>query len=126
LTKIGLFHRSKKNKEICSDDLSSKKESPESKEKTIEQKTTEKTKETPIKEYNETLYTNGYAQKHIMGQYVEKPQHRRRISWESAETIEQNIDNMSQEQTEKTSGRTQTGSTTEKKVDFILLRKKNR
>lgn len=126
MVKFKLLHRSKKDEEVCLDDTSSKKEFQESKEKTIEQKSTEKLKETPIKEYNETLYTSGFVQKHIMSQSVEKSQPHRRISWENAETIEQNIDNMSQEHTEKTLGRTQTGSNTEKKVDLILLRKKNR
>jgi hypothetical protein len=126
LVKIRLFRGSKKNEEVSLGDTSTKKESQEPKEKTIERELTEKRKETPIKEYDETLYTEGYAQKHINSQSGEKPQPHRRISWESAETIEQTIDTMSQEQTEKTSGRTQTGITTEKKVDLIFLRKKNR
>jgi len=126
LAKFKVLHRSKKNEEVCLDDKSTKKEVQESMQKTIGRETREKPAGPPIKEYDETLYSSGYAQKHRVIPFTERPQSRRRISWENAETIEQKIDNMSQEQVEKTSDQTNARVDTEKKVDFILFKKKKR
>jgi hypothetical protein len=48
----------------------------------------------------------------------------RRTTWENTETIERNVDNLDINQTESVSSRVQKGVDTEKKVDFILLKKK--
>jgi hypothetical protein len=50
----------------------------------------------------------------------------KRTSWESARTIEQNVDTMGRKQTELPGTRTQTSNDTDKKVDFILLKKKGK
>jgi len=86
----------------------------------------EESEEVPIKEYNETLYSKGSVQKQPATSFPEKKQPLKRTSWESARTIEYNVDDMERKQTELPGTRTQTSSDTDKKVDFILLKKKVR
>jgi hypothetical protein len=89
-------------------------------------KTREESKEVPIKEYNETLYSKGSAQKQPESSRPEKKQNSKRTSWESPETIEQSIDSMERKETGSTGNITRIENNTEKKVDFILLKKKGR
>ena len=84
----------------------------------------EKFKEEPIKEYNETLYSKEPAQKQPMKTTPEKKPLIKRTSWESADLIEENIDRMRRKQTQSTDQCNQTREDTDKKVDFILLKKK--
>lgn len=78
----------------------------------------------PIKEYNETLYSKGSAQKQPTKTSPEKKQPMSRTSWENADIIEDNIDKMRRKHTESTDRCTQMREDTNKKVDFILLKKK--
>ncbi len=84
----------------------------------------EKLKEEPIKEYNETLYSKESARKQPMKTTPEKKPLMKRTSWESADVIEENIDRMRRKQTHSTDQCNQTRENTDKKVDFILLKKK--
>lgn len=86
----------------------------------IQEERIEKPKE-PIKEYDETLYSKGSAQKQPMKTSQEKKQPATRTSWENAEIIEENIDKMRLKQTDRC---TQRKEDTDKKVDYILLKKK--
>jgi len=124
LAKLKLFHRKKTKEETHIKEKATKEEIQDSKEKQIEASLKEKTKEAPIKEYNETLYSKGYAQKQQKTPSFQQKSPIGRTTWENAETIEQNIDSMGLKQSGSTSDRTQIGIDTEKKVDFILLKKK--
>jgi hypothetical protein len=83
-------------------------------------------KKTPTKEYNETLYSEEFAQKQQKNSPVQQKPPTRRTTWENAETIEQNIDRMRLQQSNTTSDHSPVEIDTDKKVDFILLKKKNR
>ncbi len=124
MAKLKLFHRLKTKEKSSIDETLRRKESEESEEQPNEPEMTEEHKNTPIKEYNETLYSKGYAQKKPTTPPLKQRQPIRRITWETAETIEQNVDSMKIKQTESTSSCRQKGLDTEKKVDFILLKKK--
>jgi len=77
---------------------------------------------TPIKEYNETLYSINSSAKPQKKPSQETKEAPKRTSWENPRTIEQNIDTMKTPQPE--SARTQENDDIEKKVDQILLKKK--
>jgi len=124
LAKLKLFHRSKTKEEAHVEDKQIRKEIEQSKEKQNEPEIREELKKAPIKEYNDTLYSKGFEQKQPITPSPQKKQFLKRTTWENAETIEQNIDSMRMNQSESTSSRTQKGIDTEKKVDFILLKKK--
>jgi hypothetical protein len=125
LVKLKLFHRSKTNEEPSITRTRTEKENDPSEEKQNEPKFTEEQNTTPIREYNETLYSKGDAPKKPTTTNLQQKQPLRRISWENAETIEQNVDNLKTKST-SSSNRTQKSVNTEKKVDFILLKKKNK
>jgi hypothetical protein len=118
-----LFHRSKIKEKPQINDTPIQKPIEEQEKKQNMLERTEERNKAPTKEYNETLYSKGFSQKKTTTTPQEN-QKLRRITWENAETIERNIDNMDITQTESTSSRTQKGIDTEKKVDFILLKKK--
>jgi len=124
LAKLKLFHRSKKKEEAPAVDKQIRKEIEQPEEKQNGPETREELKKAPIKEYTETLYSKGFEQKQPITPSPHKKQFLKRTTWENAETIEQNIDSMRMKQSESTSSRTQKGIDTEKKVDFILLKKK--
>jgi hypothetical protein len=124
LAKLKLFHRSKTKEETHAEDKQIRKEIEQSEKKQNEPEIREEIKKTPIKEYNETLYSKGFEQKQPITPSPQKKQILKRTTWENAETIEENIDNMRMKQLESNSNRTQKGIDTEKKVDFILLKKK--
>jgi len=124
LAKWKLFNRSKTKEEAPVEDKGTKEENKEIDENQLKPETRGKTKEVSIKEYNETLYSKGFEQKQPITPAPQKKQILKRTTWENAETIEQNIDSMRMKQSESTSSRTQKGIDTEKKVDFILLKKK--
>ena len=123
LAKLKLFHR-KKTKEAHVEEKATQKEIEASEEKHNELEIREKTKKAAIKEYNETLYSGGFAQKQSTTSSPKKTQPLRRTTWENADTIEQNIDSMRIPQSGSTTSFTQTEIDVEKKVDFILLKKK--
>ena len=125
MTKWKLFNRSK-GKEASPEVKMATELIRESEEKPKIPETSKESEELPIKEYNETLYSKGSVQKQPATTVPEKKQPLKRTSWESARTIEQNVDTMGRKQTELPGTRTQTSSDTDKKVDFILLKKKGK
>lgn len=124
LAKLKLFHRSKIKEETYEKEKPINKEIEQSEEKQNEPEIREELKKAPIKEYNETLYSKGFEQKQPMTPSPQKKHFLKRTTWENAETIEQNIDSMKVKQLESASSHTKKGFDTEKKVDFILLKKK--
>jgi len=124
LAKLKLFQRKKTKEDAHVEDNTTRQEILDSEEKQIEPATKEEPKGAPIKEYNETLYPKGFAQQQNTIPSPQRRQLLRRTTWQNAETIEQNIDSMRLKQSESTSSHTQIGIDTEKKVDFILLKKK--
>jgi hypothetical protein len=124
LAKLKLFHRSKTKEETHAEDKQIRKEIEQSEEKQNEPEIRQELKKVTIKEYNDTLYSKGFEQKQPVTPSPQKKQFLKRTTWENAETIEQNIDSMRMKQLESNSSRTQKGIDTEKKVDFILLKKK--
>ena len=124
MTKWKLFNRLKGKKDAPTEIEMTPEHSGESEEKPMIPEIREEPEELPIKEYNETLYSKGSVQKQPATSFPEKKQLLKRTSWESARTIEQNVDTMGRKQTELHGTRTQTSSDTDKKVDFILLKKK--
>jgi len=124
VTKWKLFNRSKGKEEASPEVKMATELIKESEEKPKIPETREEPEEVPIKEYNETLYSKGSVHKQPATSFPEKKQLLKRTSWESARTIEYNVDDMGRKQTELPGTRTQTSSDTDKKVDFILLKKK--
>ncbi len=116
----------KKKEEIQTDRKVATEEIQEPEDKQIKPDTKQETTDVPIKVYNETLYSEGFAQKQSKTPYPEKKQPFKRTSWENPETIEQTVDNMRRRQSESTANSTQTRDDTDKKVDFILLKKKRK
>jgi len=126
VAKWKLFNRLKGKKDAPTEVEMTPEHSGESEEKPKIPETREEPEDGPIKEYNETLYSKGSVQKQPSMTVPEKKQPLKRTSWESARTIEQNVDTMGRKQTELPGTRTQTISDTDKKVDFILLKKKGK
>ena len=92
--------------------------------KQTQEETIEKPKEKPIKVYDETLYSKGSTPKQPTKISPEKKQSATRTSWENAEIIEENIDKMHRKHSQPTDRGTQRKEDTDKKVDYILLKKK--
>jgi hypothetical protein len=126
VAKWKLFNRSKGKEEAPTEVKKTIEHIGKSEEKTKIPGTREESEEVPVKEYNETLYSKGSVQKQPAKTFPEKKQPLKRTSWESARTIEQNVDTMGRKLTELSGTRTQTSSDTDKKVDFILLKKKGK
>jgi len=124
LAKLKLFHRSKLKEETYEKEKPVNKEIELSEEKQNGPEIREELKKVPIKEYNETLYSKGFEQKQPITPSPQKKHFLKRTTWENAETIEQNIDSMKVRQLESASSHNKKGFDTEKKVDFILLKKK--
>ncbi len=123
MAKIKLFHRSTKDN-IPTDEPTRQKEKNESQIKHLKPKATIERSKTSMKEYNEILYANGSEQKKSTILVPEGRQPSYRVTWENAETIEHNIDTMNIKQSENPITPAQKRYDTEKKVDFILLKKK--
>ncbi len=126
MVKWKLFNWLKTKEEVETNGKLATEEIQKSEEKQIKPKIKEEAKEVPIKEYNETLYSKGFAQKEPMALYQEKKQPLKRTSWENSETIEHTVDSMRQKQKGTRTNSTQTIIDTDKKVDFILLKKKKK
>lgn len=126
MAKWKLFNRSKGKEEAPTEVETTTEHIGESEEKPKIPETREESKEVPIKEYNETLYSKGSVQKQSATTFPEKKQPLKRTSWESPGTIEHNVDDMGRKQTKLPGTRTQTSSDTDKKVDRILSKKKVR
>jgi len=124
LAKLKIFHRSKTKEQTHEENKQIRKEIEQSEEKQNEPEIREELKKAPIKEYNDTLYSKGFQQKQPMTPSPQKKHFLKRTTWENAETIEQNIDSMKVRQLESASSHIRKGFDTEKKVDFILLKKK--
>jgi hypothetical protein len=123
LAKIRLFHRISQEKPPA-DTPTRKKETQGPQKKQTKPKMATESSTTSSTEYNETLYSKESTQKktHTITLKEQQPVHR--VTWENAETIEHNIDTMDIKQSGDISVRTPKGYDTEKKVDFILLKKK--
>lgn len=90
------------------------------------QKTSEIKKEleeTPIKMYNETLFSSGSIQKKSVTDSLEKKQYLKRASWENFITIEHNIDLIKDKKTKLKEKRIQVNNDINQKVDHILYTK---
>jgi hypothetical protein len=124
LAKGKLFNWLKKKKQPQAEKTITTEEKTESDTKQERPETREQPKETPIKEYDETLYSKGSEQNQPSKAGLEKKKPLRRTSWENADLIEENIDSMRRRQTEATSGSPQDRDDIDKKVDYILLKKK--
>ena len=125
LAKWKLLNRSKTKEEIYYN-RGKIQEQQESEEKQPKEEIRETPKETPITEYSETLYSDGFGQKQPTNQTVEKKPFFRRTRWENADTIEHYIDTMQGEQKEPTRSSHQPLGDTNTKVDYILLKKKRK
>jgi hypothetical protein len=123
LAKIKLFHRMSQEKPPA-DTLTRKKDRQGPRKKQTKPKMATENSTTSITEYNETLYSKEFTQKKTRTITVKEQQPQHRVTWENAETIEHNIDTMDIKQSGEISMRPQKGYDTEKKVDFILLKKK--
>lgn len=123
LAKLKLFHR-KKTKEAHVEETVTQEEIQASEEKHTELETRGKPKESSSKEYNKTIYSKGFVQKQLTTSSPQKTQPLRRTTWENVDTIEQNIDSMRVPQSGSTTSLNQIEIDVEKKVDFILLKKK--
>ena len=121
LAKWKLLNRSKTKEEIYYNRRKIQ-EQQESEEK----QPREEIRETPITEYSETLYSDGFGQKQPTNQTVEKKPFFRRTRWENTDTIEQYVDTMQWKQKEPTRFSHQPLGDTNKKVDYILLKKKRK
>jgi hypothetical protein len=126
VTKRKLFNLSKGKKEASTEEKMATEHIRESKNKTKIPKINEGLEEKPIKEYNETLYSKGTVQKQPTTTLPEKKQSFKRTSWESTRTIEQNVDTIGRKQTELPGTPTQTNSDIDNKVDFVLLKNKDK
>lgn len=123
LVKIKLFHRLPQEKSTADAPTRKKEKQGHQKKQTKPQMATENST-TSSTEYNETLYSEEFTQKKTHTITLKKQQPTHRVTWENTETIEHNIDTMDIKQSGDISVRTQKGYDTEKKVDFILLKKK--
>jgi len=126
LAKWKLFNWFKKKEQSHAEKVITTEEKTESDEKQDKPETREKQTETPIKEYDETLYSKGSEQKQPSKASPEKRRPLKRTSWENADTIEENIDGMRRNQTQSSACDDQDKKDIDKKVDYILLKKKSR
>lgn len=120
LDKRKLFSWLKPKKQSEAKSTSEDDEIQASERKQTQEEIIEKPKEEPIKEYNETLYSKGSIQKQLTKTTPEKKIPMKRMSWENAETIGEKVDRMHQKDFQST----QMKEDTNKKVDYILLKKK--
>jgi hypothetical protein len=83
----------------------------------------EELKETPIKMYNETLFSSGFIQKKSVTTPLEKKQYLKRASWENLVTIEHNVDLIKDKKTKLREKRIQVNCDINQKVDHVLYTK---
>lgn len=123
LTKWELLNRLKRKEKT---DAEITKENEELKENQTDTEPANQPEEQPIKEYNEILYSKDSGHKPSTSAVSKEKQPLKRTSWENSEIIEQNIDRMRRKRTERKEHDGKTGENTEKKVDYILLKKKTK
>jgi len=126
LARWKLFNWLKKKEQPHAENEITTEEKIEYSEKQDKSETQKKQTETPIKEYDETLYSKGSEQKQPSTASHEKRRPLKRTSWENANTIEENIDGMKRNQTQSNACSDQDKEDIDKKVDYILLKKKSR
>jgi hypothetical protein len=119
------LNRSRTKKQPYPKVSNQKEEKKKEKDKQTKPEITNIPKEKPIKEYNETLYSKDTVKKEQKNTFLEKKSFKR-TSWENAETIEHNVDQMRQEHPETTKIKDRNRDSTDKKVDLILLKKKRK
>jgi len=126
LARWKLFGKSKSKKEENNKEIEimvqENKEVLQPEPETIDE-TSEETEELPVTEYHETLYSNGHAPKKSTTppQTDEKPWKQK--SWESAHTIEKNVDDIGKKKIDYTE-KTSESQDVDKKVDRLLSKKK--
>jgi len=80
--------------------------------------------ETPIKVYNEMLYSKGFILKNPATMPSERKQPLKRSSWESLGTIERKVVDMECRNIERSGNRIQTSNDIDQKVDHARSKKK--
>ena len=123
MTKWKLFNRSKRKEDTSTEVETTAQSIGNSKEKTKITEIREES-ETPIKEYNEMLYSKDFLQKIPATMSSERKQPLKRSSWESLITIERKVDDMEYKNTEVFGNRIQISDDIYQKVDYILSKKK--
>jgi hypothetical protein len=123
LAKWELLNRLKKKEKT---EAEKTRENKESKENQNDAEPASQQEEQPITVYNETLYSKDSRLKPTTADVSKEKKFFKRTSWENADIIEQNIDRMRRKRTERKEHSEQPGENTEKKVDYILLKKKTK
>jgi hypothetical protein len=123
MAKWWLFNRSKGEVHIDAERITDYMQKSE--ERPVLTATKEGSEEMLNKEYNQTLHSKGSGQKQS-ATISEKRHLMRRTTWENAETIECNVDDMGRRQLVSPGSNSDTGYDIENKVDIILLKKKKR
>jgi len=121
LVKWKLFDRNKgkQHPEIKEIEVKLKDETESKPENDIVEEYTEEQEEIPILDYKETLYSIDGQRKYPEKKEKIVDKHRKRTSWESIDTIEENIDTLNQREFSKMVK----GGAVEKKLDKILEKK---
>ena len=123
MLKWKIFNRLKKNDKSIEFEMRNQRVG-KSEEKTKTPEIREESEETPIKMYNETLYSRGFIQKKPATMSSERKQPLKRAKWENLGTIEHNIDDIECKTTGVRGTRTQASDDIDQKIDRILYQKK--
>jgi hypothetical protein len=126
LAKWELLNRLKRKEKTETEKNRENTEIKESKENQTDIEPANKPAEQPITVYNETLYSKDSHKKPSATAVLQETPPLRRTSWENSDIIEQNIDRMRRRKTERKEHGVRHGENTEKKVDYILLKKKTK
>jgi hypothetical protein len=124
LPKWKIFNRSKEKKDGTIEFEMRNQHVGKSEEKPKIPEIREESEETPIKMYNETLYSKGFIQKKPVTMPPERKQPLKRSNWENLGTIEHNVDDIECKKTGVIGTRTQASDDIDQKVDHILYKKK--
>jgi hypothetical protein len=82
--------------------------------------------ETPVLEYNETLYSKGSLVKKPTSSQELQQETKYRTTWENPRTIEENVDRIGTRKEEGFSTHPEVSDQIEKKVDRLIAKKKGR
>jgi hypothetical protein len=122
LAKWKLFHRSKGKEELPGKVETTSEYIEKREEKKLDLPSGQES--TPIKEYNETLFSMDSSLKPAKKYSGEGKEPLKRTSWENPRTIEQNIDTMKKTHSEASGIDSRKDIDVDRKVDQILLKKK--
>ena len=121
MVKWKLFHRSREKVQTETQRITNHTNKTVEHTSTIQ--TTKDSKPLPIKEYTDTLYSKDSVLKQPTIIQEKRPL-MKRTSWENAEVIEHYVDTIGPRKNRAAEPTGETGDEIEKKVDFILLKKK--